>query len=317
VKSKASVIVGEPSGFCSGVKRAIAIVKQQASKNNNKVFTLGPIIHNRGVVKELKQLGVKTITDIKKLKKVRPGNSPVVIIRSHGCAPKVIAQIAQLGYRIVDATCPYVKRIQNYAAEFKNNGYRTIVAGDKNHPEVKGILGYAMPEAKVFDIKNWQLAIGNWQFKNIGIVGQTTISAEDYKKAIETLKRNKISETDFQSYQNPHRVKDIKVFNTLCKESLTRQKTCKEIALKVDLMIVIGSKNSANTLTLVDIARKVNHNVYQVENKEDLKNLEFGIWNLEFKKIGVIAGASTPQDTVLDVVREIKKSLLRERYANG
>ncbi len=298
VTKKIKVIVGEPSGFCSGVKRAIAIVKQEAlkGKNNKSVYTLGPIIHNRGVVKELRDLGVRTLTKKFKSSKVqrfKSDNAPVVIIRSHGCAPEVISKFKNLGWRIIDATCPYVKRIQNCAAELKNNGYTTIVVGDKHHPEVQGILGYAMPKAKVYDIKNWKLEIGNWKIKNVGIVGQTTISAEEFDKAVRSINHNNI--------------KGIKVFNTLCKESLKRQTTCQEIAERVDLMIVIGSKNSANTLTLVDIARKVNHNVYQVENKSGLKNLKFDISNLEFKNVGVIAGASTPQNTVLDVVREIKK----------
>lgn len=301
MKEKVSVIVGEPTGFCSGVKRAIAIVKKAANIKKSQVYTLGPIIHNNEVVKELKDLGIKTILDVNKLKKTN--KKATIIIRSHGCAPEVIVKVKKLGYQVIDATCPYVKRVQNYASRLKNEGYLTIVVGDKHHPEVQGILGYAKPKAKVYDIKSEVISHKSKPNNNIGIVGQTTISSEEFERAINSLNLNKIQ--------------NVKVYNTLCKESLNRQKTCREIAQKVNAMVVIGSKNSANTLTLVDIAQKVNHNVYQVENKVDLKKLKIEIKNLKFKNVGVIAGASTPQNTVLDVVREIKKSLLRERYANG
>jgi 4-hydroxy-3-methylbut-2-enyl diphosphate reductase len=317
--NRIKIIVGEPIGFCSGVKRAIALVKQETLKatNGKPVYSLGPIIHNSGVIKDLKKLGVKTIIQIDKLKKItgKSNNKPVVIIRSHGCAPKVISDIRKLGYRVVDATCPYVKRVQNYAKKLKYDGYTTIVVGDKHHPEVQGILGYAMPMAKVYDLSS-KFKVQSSKFKSnrtrlakaygearVGIVGQTTISAEEFEKAISSLNHSKI--------------KDVKVFNTLCKESLNRQKTCKEIAKQVDLMIVIGSRQSANTLTLVDIAKSINHNVCQVENKKGLKNLNpasarssgtrLEVRNLKFKKIGVIAGASTPQNTVLEVVQQIKK----------
>ena len=129
--NKIKVTVGKPTGFCSGVKRAIALVKHEAqqAKDGTSVYTLGPIIHNSEVVNELKQLGVKTISDIKELKPNRDKKS-IVIIRTHGCAPEVIAKIKNLGYKVIDATCPYVRRVQNYASKFKKDGYTTIVVGD-------------------------------------------------------------------------------------------------------------------------------------------------------------------------------------------
>jgi len=325
--NKIKVTIGKPTGFCSGVKRAIALVKQQAqqAKNGTSVYTLGPIIHNSEVVNELKQLGVKTISNIKGLKP-NTNNKSIVIIRTHGCAPEGIAKIKKLGYKVIDATCPYVRRVQNYALKFKNDGYTTIVVGDKHHPEVKGILAYAKPQATVYDMnsrfkvqgsKNWKLEIGNWKFSKIGIIGQTTIPSKLFQDAVSSF--------NFSDYQ------EIRIFNTLCKESLNRQKICKKIADEVDLMIVIGSKKSANTLTLVDIAKSNCSKVYLVENKKDLRN-----WKLEKRnnlpqmstdeykykrekrkylcksvaknyRVGVIAGASTPQNTVFEVVQEIKK----------
>jgi len=289
--NKIKVTIGKPTGFCSGVKRAIALVKQQAqqAKNGTSVYTLGPIIHNSEVVNELKQLGVKTISNIKGLKP-NTNNKSIVIIRTHGCAPEGIAKIKKLGYKVIDATCPYVRRVQNYALKFKNDGYTTIVVGDKHHPEVKGILAYAQPLAKVFDV-NSKLKTQSSELNDsrIGIIGQTTIPSKLFQDAVSSF--------NFSDYQ------EIRIFNTLCKESLNRQKICKKIADEVDLMIVIGSKKSANTLTLVDIAKSNCSKVYQVENKSELQRN----WLTNLQRIGVIAGASTPQNTVFEVVQEIKK----------
>jgi len=297
---KVKVIVGEPTGFCSGVKRAIAIVKKEAKKANGAtaVYTLGPIVHNAEVVNELNRLGIKTI----KTEQFRRQNSkkPVVVIRSHGCAPAVVSEINKLGYRVIDATCPYVRRVQNHASQLKDDGYFTIVVGDKNHPEVKGIIGRAQPLAKVYHINSIPNITRNSPFATkIGIIGQTTIPFERFQGAI-----NSFHMRDYE---------EIRIFNTLCKESLNRQKTCKKIADKVDLLIVVGSRNSANTSSLVDIARKRRAKVYQVEDKSELQRK----WFKALQRIGVIAGASTPQSTVFDVVNQIKKFSNRGYYSHG
>ena len=292
---KIKIIIGEPAGFCSGVKRAIAIVKREAQKAKDitDVYTLGPIVHNAEVVNELKSLGVKTISNIKELMKTNKAK-PVVVIRSHGCASEVIAKIENLGCRVVDATCPYVNRVQNQALKFKADRYLTVVVGDKHHPEVKGILGYARPLAKVFH--------SNSVFRNnkIGIIGQTTVPFEYFQNAV-----NSFNIGDHE---------EIRIFNTLCKESLNRQKICKRIANNVDLMIVVGSRHSANTISLAGIVKKIRTKVYQVENKRELQRK----WFNNLQRIGVIAGASTPQDTVFEVVQTIKKiSRSRGTHSNG
>jgi small subunit ribosomal protein S1 len=306
--SKTEVIIGQPTGFCSGVKRAIALVKKEAlkRKNSTPVYTLGPIIHNAEVVKEIKRLGVQTVTGIEGLKKVtsdvkKKSNQPVVIIRSHGCAPQVVSKIKKMGYRVVDATCPYVRRVQNYASHLKDYGYAVVMVGDKNHPEVKGILGHAEPSGHVYDV-NSKLKIKTSKLDGgrIGIIGQTTIPFEYFQSAINSF--------------NVGGYNEIRIFNTLCKEALNRQKICKNIADKVDLMVVIGSRNSANTRHLADIARTSNAKVYQVENKSELQKE----WFRNLQHIGVVAGTSTPQDTVFDVVKLIRKILENKgEYANG
>jgi 4-hydroxy-3-methylbut-2-enyl diphosphate reductase len=293
--NKIKVIIGRPQGFCSGVKRAIAIVKNEAQRIRGltRVYTLGQIVHNGEVVNELKKLGVKTITNIKELKKTN-NTKPIVVIRSHGCAPEVITKIEKLGYRIVDATCPYVKRVQNQALRFKTDGYLTIVVGNKYHPEVQGILGYAKPLAKVYHSNS------RYPSNKIGIIAQTTVPFEYFQNAVNSF--------------NIGHYEEIRIFNTICKESQQRQKTCQQIASKVDLMIVVGSRHSANTLSLTDIAKKIGTKVYQVENKSELQRK----WFNNLQRIGVIAGASTPQNTVFEVVQIIKKiSRNRGTYAHG
>lgn len=293
---KVKVLIGTPTGFCSGVRRAIAIVKREAQKasGSTSVCTLGPIVHNAEVVNELKKIKVKTI----KMEELKPQKSkkPVVVIRSHGCAPQIITKIKKLGYEVVDATCPYVRRVQNYALQLKSAGYFTIVIGDKNHPEVKGIIGYAKPRALVF----CRLSTVNCPpGVRIGIIGQTTVPFRYFRDSI-----NSFNIGDYQ---------EIRIFNTLCKESLNRQKTCKKIADIVNLMIIVGSRASANTGSLLELTKESKTKVYLVENKSELQKK----WFKNLPRIGVIAGASTPTNTVLEVVKEIKKFTTRECNVNG
>lgn len=295
---RVKIMVGKPTGFCFGVKRAIAIVKQEAQKNRHKnlVYTLGPIIHNNEVLKELNRLHVRIVSDVKQLKK-KSDKSPIVIIRSHGCAPAVVDNIKQKGYRVIDATCPYVKRVQNYAAELKTNGYFTIVVGDKNHPEVKGIIGYAGKQARVYDV-NSKVKIQKLKLnrQRIGVIGQTTIPLEGFQKAIDSF--------DARDYQ------ELRIFNTLCQESQNRQKTCQNLANRVNLTIVVGSHRSANTTSLAQIAKKSCQKVYQVENKKELKPAWFKNRYRNPRKVlrvGVIAGASTPQHTVFEVAQALSR----------
>ena len=298
---KVKVLIGKPTGFCSGVKRAIAIAKKQAQNSagapntGRRVYTLGPIVHNAEVVNELKKLNIKTI----KPEQLKHGNrdKSVIIIRSHGCAPETIAKIKRLGYKIVDATCPYVRRVGKYASQLKAEGYFTIVIGDKNHPEVKAIIGCAKPRALVYDAK---FKINKLPARaRVGIIGQTTIPFRYFKDSV-----NRFNIGDYE---------EIRIFNTLCQESLNRQKTCKKIADIVNLMIVVGSRASANTRSLLELAKESKTKVYLVENKSELQKK----WFKNLRRAGVIAGASTPSNTVLEVVKEIKKFTTRENNTNG
>ncbi|MEO0091256.1 MAG: 4-hydroxy-3-methylbut-2-enyl diphosphate reductase [candidate division WOR-3 bacterium] len=317
-KDQIAIQVAEPTGFCFGVKRAIRLVMQGLKSNKGKVYTLGPIIHNQSVINKLKRLGVTTAPDLSYLKRIKPAQrqKSVVVIRSHGIAPQVIERIEKLGYKIIDATCPYVKRIQNIAEKLKKENFLTVVIGDKKHPEVKGILGYAQPYCAVFKENQKPDSIVQ-QAKHcggkIGIVGQTTLPIEYFQKAVKIL-------------NNCDELQEIRVYNTLCKESLTRQQICRKLAIDSDIMIVVGGKNSANTRHLVEIAQQFCSQVYQVSEPKEIKPQWLKISVLDYlggvgiKKnkgkfrantplqIGVVAGTSTPRELVLAIVDKIKTS---------
>lgn len=323
-----SVQVAEPTGFCFGVKRAIRLVMQGLKSNSfpstkGKVYTLGPIIHNQLVVNQLKRLGVKTAPDLTFLKGIKPTQrkKSVVVIRSHGAAPQVISDIKKLGYKIIDATCPYVRRTQNIADKLKKENFLTVVIGDQQHPEVSGILGYAQPYSCVFgENQKVELIIQHAQNcgGKIGIVGQTTLPIEYFQKAVKIL-----NHTD--------KLQEIRVYHTLCKESLTRQQICQKLASSSDIMIVVGGKNSANTQHLVEIAQQFCSRVYQVAEPEEIKPQWFKtsesnyLGGVAIKKtkdksranpptridplhIGVVAGTSTPRELVQAIVDKIKTS---------
>ncbi|MCX7785446.1 MAG: 4-hydroxy-3-methylbut-2-enyl diphosphate reductase [candidate division WOR-3 bacterium] len=346
-KPQMTIHIAEPTGFCFGVKRAIHLALQglktrPQAQNKGIVYTLGPIIHNQSVVNQLRQSGIKTAPNLSYLKRIKPAQrkTSVVVIRSHGVAPGVINRIEKLGYKIIDATCPYVKRIQNIALKLKKENFLTVIIGDKRHPEVKGILGYAQPFSIVFS-KNQDLFRIIRQAQNcgrkIGVVGQTTLPIEYFQKAVKIL-------------NNTDKLQEIRVYNTLCKEALTRQRLCQKLSRSSDIMIVVGGKNSANTQHLVEIAQKFCPRVYQVAEPEeinpnwfkDLGGVSYNKFTQTYKaplyfkkpqerqrvnspsyknsghidqlKVGVVAGTSTPCELVLAIVDKIKTSGTSEIY---
>lgn len=320
--SQVRVVVAKPSGFCFGVKRAIALVKKQVQTANNQcqIWTLGPLIHNQEVVNELSNLGVKVLKNIagfkrKIQKEKREGRqvNHIVIIRAHGCAPQVIAKIKNLGVKIIDATCPYVKRVQNVASKLRQEGYFIVVIGNKNHPEVQGILGNAKnslskqnnacvywPEKQTLPklIANKERAI------KIGVIGQTTLPLQIFQKSV-----NLLTNSAFQ---------ELRVFNTLCQQSLLRQKRCLDLSKKTDMMFIIGDKHSANTKTLVAIAKTYCPNVWQIQKATDIcsKDIVKHLRKAVNKTIGIVAGASSPAHTVNDVVKQVK-NLIRRTETDG
>lgn len=273
------IIVAKRAGFCFGVKRAVDIAFECSKKKNN-VYTFGPIIHNPQVVEELKKAGVKPIDASEK---VLNGNSGTIIIRTHGVPLLTIDKLQKYGYTIVDATCPFVKKAQEYAKLLNEKGYQVLIVGDSNHPEVEGLVSYAGEDCIVADsfqkIKRLK--------RKVGVVVQTTQTETLLKEIV-----NKVLD----------RVKELKVFNTICNSTKLRLKETKLLAKKVDCMFVVGGKNSANTTQLARLSIGQGIPTFHIETAEEV---EKG-WLKDVKKIGVTAGASTPDWIIKELVKRIK-----------
>jgi len=271
-------MVAKGAGFCFGVKRAIDIAFKLSKETKEGVYTLGPLIHNPQVVNKLIEEGVIPTED------VHFPEIKTLIIRTHGVSPKVYEEISKTGYRIVDATCPFVKKAQKYAQTLKEEGYQVLILGDRQHPEVQGLVGFAGDDVVVVT-NNESLPPLK---KRVGIIAQTTQPLEALEKA-----------TCFVI----NSAKEVKIYNTICDSTSLRLRKTKELARIADLMIVVGGKNSANTSQLANLSRGICAKVYHIETAEELEDS----WFKGIEKVGVTGGASTPQWIIDEVVEKIKE----------
>ncbi|MCX5707022.1 MAG: 4-hydroxy-3-methylbut-2-enyl diphosphate reductase [Candidatus Omnitrophica bacterium] len=274
------VNVAKSAGFCFGVKRALDIAFRTASEGKN-VFMLGDIVHNETVVKEIEKAGIK------KISKLKPASGEVLLTRAHGISKATFSKAKRLGYNIIDATCPMVKEIHKVAREMEEKGSKIIVIGDKKHDEVRGIIGQLKEKALVIDgLKSIPLPKIK-SIKNACVVVQSTQNLENVLKIVEALKKY---------------IPALKFFNTICNPTRTKQEEIKSLPLKNDVMIIIGSKNSANTKRLYEISRKINKRSWWVNSKEEIKSA----WFKGAKNIGITAGASTPEVTIQEIIKQVK-----------
>lgn len=273
-----NVILAKEAGFCFGVKRAVDETLKAKKQYKKNIYTLGPLIHNTDVVKYLeeKQIFAIELSDIDKLQA-----NDVIIIRSHGVSKEVIKQLEKKGLIIINATCPFVTNIQKKVEKFSEEGYTIVIQGDENHPEVIGINGWCNNSAII--TKDGSLP--RLDSKKICLVSQTTEKVENYNKTLCALKNMDIYLRDF---------------NTICSATDVRQKSADELSKKVDAMIVIGGKHSSNTTKLFQISSKNCVNTLHIENASELP--EEYINNKNFKKIGITAGASTPDWIIREVI---------------
>lgn len=274
------VFLADYLGFCYGVKRAIKIARENAV---GKCCTLGPIIHNPQMVERLKAEGVDSADDLSAI------NEGTVIIRSHGVGPKVYEQIKAKGLKTVDATCPHVKRAQSAARELVNEGYNVIIIGEKNHPEVKSIFEWAAKNTTIVETETEAEKFA--PCKKLGIVSQTTVSGTHFKNVV--LKLLDKSE-------------DIRILRTICTATDQRQKAAMELAEKVDVMIVVGGRNSANTTKLARLCEK-KCKTFHIETAEEISPDFFtGNEKSNSLKVGITAGASTPDWIIKEVEVRLK-----------
>jgi 4-hydroxy-3-methylbut-2-enyl diphosphate reductase len=270
------VIVAEKCGFCHGVKNAIRMAEEILAQED-EVYSLGPIIHNKDVVEQLAQTGLKTVSKVEEIQ------SGTVLIRSHGAAPQQLAKLKEKGINIVDATCVLVKRLQRIAEQFERDGYNVVVIGDENHPEVQAVVGCAKEAVVIADESDLHKLPKN---ARLGIVCQTTESPDHFGRMLGAIGRGSFRE--------------LKVVNTLCEEAIKRQQSAVRLCKRVDIMFVLGGLESANTRRLAELCKNENSETYHLQNWKELdKKLLFG------KKIaGVTAGASTPEWIIAEFVEK-------------
>jgi 4-hydroxy-3-methylbut-2-enyl diphosphate reductase len=272
--------LAKSAGFCFGVKRALEIALK-TSLLGKKVYMLGDIVHNENVVKLIENAGIK------KVKRLKKSKNAVLLIRAHGTSINIFKKAISLGYNIVDATCPMVKEIHRVAKEMEKKGYRIIVIGDKNHDEVRGIIGQLEKRALVID------KLGKSSLNKIKKTAKACIVVQSTQNLDKTLE---IADT-IKKY-----IPDLVFFNTICKPTRTKQAEIKTMPLENDLMIIIGSKNSANTKRLYEISHALNKKTRWVNSKKDIKIS----WLKDTRRIGITAGASTPQETIAEITSYIR-----------
>lgn len=272
------VLVAKKAGHCFGVKAAIQKAFATAREARGPVRTLGPIIHNPQVVEELESAGVKAV---KNLSEVDTG---VIIIRSHGVPPSVLEEATRRGLSVVDATCPFVKRAQTLALELVKEGYALVVLGDAAHPEVEGIVGTVGGSATVVSTAAEVAALPEQRRR--GLIVQTTQSLEHLQEVACALLT---------------RTHELKVFNTICNATTDLQQETRELAQRVDFMLVVGGRNSANTSRLAEICREVGVPTRHIETAAEIEPA----WLAQVGTVGVTAGTSTPAATIERILQRL------------
>jgi len=266
-------------GFCYGVKRAIEI----AEKHQNS-FTYGPLIHNKDEINRLQEgfnIGlVEKIEDIK--------NDNAVVIRTHGIPKDELAVLKEQENQIIDATCPYVTTPQNIVKRMSAEGYSIVIFGDKEHPEIKGVVSYAEKQNDAFIVLDKEELKELPLKSKVALVSQTTKKPEDFLEVVNALILTQ---------------KEVRVFNTICNATFENQDAAAELSIKADIMIVIGGKHSSNTKMLHSISQKDCPDSYLIENEEELE----AEWFKDKKLCGISAGASTPDWIVQNVINAIQK----------
>lgn len=278
------MIKAKTAGFCFGVKRAVDTVYEQVKHSEGTIYTYGPIIHNEEVVKDMESKGVVVIRSEGELDRLAEGT---VIIRSHGVEKKIYDKLEKKGIRIVDATCPFVKKIHNIVSKESAAGAHIVIIGNPEHPEVQGIRGWAGDKVSVIQDAEAADKIGFGKNEKICVVSQTTFNYNKFKDLVEIIKK--------KSY-------DVIVLNTICNATKERQTEAQRIAESVDAMIVIGDKHSSNTQKLFEICQKACNNTYYIQTLDDLNLNQLG----SVETVGITAGASTPNNIIEEVQNNVR-----------
>lgn len=279
-----NIIVAKNAGFCFGVKRAIDSAYEAIKNEGPEIYSIGPLIHNELVTDDLRQKGLIVLNDYDEINKLK---SKKIIIRTHGVEKNVYELLKKNDNKIIDLTCPFVSKIHDLVRDYSEKGYKIVVIGDKEHPEVKGIVSYAVND--IFVIINDKEARSLNIDKNdkVLVVFQTTTNVENAQKLVDILK---------DLFYN------IYLVNTICNATQNRQEEVKSLSKICDVMLIIGSSTSSNTKKLYEIAMTNCKSTYLLTNSSDTKNI---IINHD-AKIGVSAGASTPKYLIEEILNNVR-----------
>ena len=277
------VTVAKTAGFCFGVKRAVDKVYRKIETGEKPVYTYGPVIHNEQVMDELEEKGVRVIRNEAELKDIRGGT---IIIRAHGIGRGLEEKLRGTGCRIVDATCPFVKKIHQIVDEESRNGFAVIIAGNPDHPEVRGIQGWTQGPTYAVQSKEELEAMELPEGMHAILVAQTTFNLQKFQELVEIFKKKR--------YYG-------RVVNTVCNATAERQTEALQISKAVDAMLVIGGRHSSNTQKLCEICKTHCRNTYFIETLVDLEDKPFQ----SFCHVGITAGASTPNQIIEEVLEKL------------
>jgi len=275
------IILSKEIGFCFGVEKSVNIAKKILKENKKRVYMLGPIIHNPQVIENFKKDGVKIVDKIEEV----PEKS-TVITRAHGVSHSILHQALEKKLSIVDTTCPYVRKVQKIAEYLNKNNYFVIIFGDKMHPEILSLLDIINNKALVVD-NVAEIRKIKYQ-KKIGFISQTTKNIYNFKKLSSKL----LDKTE-----------ELRIFNTICKATTERQKSVIKLAKRVDIMVVIGGRKSANTSRLVEICHNQGVKTYHIETKDQMKYE----WFHPEDNVGIASGTSTPDWAINEVINKLKE----------
>ncbi len=273
------IILADSAGVCFGVENAVSTAENELEKGT-KVYSYGPLIHNPQSIEKLEENGLEVIDKIENKK-------GKIIIRAHGITTSEESELNSYNQNVIDMTCPIVKRLQFAIRALTDDGYYVVIVGDKNHPEIIGAKSYGNQNLIIIKSVD-ELNKIDKNINKIGIVAQTTIPFENFWDVVDKLKKDKNI--------------DLKVIDTLCDDIHNKQLEAKEIAKDVDVMIVIGGKNSSNTKEIAKLCREINKSTYQVETFEQLLKLKVDFAN---KTVGISAGASTPPWIIKETIDKL------------
>lgn len=285
-----TVTVAKSAGFCFGVRRAVGMAYAEAEKKKSGVYTLGPLIHNESVVDDLASRGIRIVDEdlfCAEENQTIPAGS-TVIVRSHGISEELHQKLHHGGFHVVDATCPFVRKIHDVVKAKSLAGMPVVIIGNPDHPEVHGIQGWVHGESVVIEKPEDIHKISYPKDVEVCVIAQTTFNFHKFQELVEIIKQ--------KGYH-------IIVLNTICDATNKRQVEAADIASKVDAMLVIGSKNSSNTQKLYEICKTRCNNTYYIQTADDFQPSDLS----SIESVGITAGASTPNNIIEEVQKKCQK----------